>query len=100
VLSVCAAYPRVPCGPLQACLVRSLRGSGLFLILVDGALLLLGTDPAGYPLALGQQQQLWDNLTSALLAADLLVAPLGSRSVATRMPVTAFCIGCAVPTHT
>jgi hypothetical protein len=39
-----------------------MAGSGLLQALLEGALLLLAADPAAYPSAAEEQQQLWDAL--------------------------------------
>jgi hypothetical protein len=62
---------------LQDAVLSALLSSGLFQVLLEGSLLLLGADPAAYPQAPEVQQQLWDSLKDANMAACFLVAVLG-----------------------
>lgn len=47
---------------LQGVVAPHMAGSGLLQALLEGALLLLAADPAAYPSAAEEQQQLWDAL--------------------------------------
>jgi hypothetical protein len=57
---------------LQDALVPPLISSGLYQVLLEGVLLLLGADPAVYPQTPEMQTQLWDNMTNTVQAGIYL----------------------------
>jgi hypothetical protein len=57
---------------LQEFMPPALTSSGLYQVLLEGTLLLLGVDPAAYPQAPEVQLHLWDSLVSAFTSATLL----------------------------
>jgi hypothetical protein len=61
---------------MQAAAVPAFTGSGLYQTLLEGTLLLLGTDPAAYPQTPEVQLELWDSLKTASLAGAVLAVEL------------------------
>jgi hypothetical protein len=57
---------------MQGAAVPALTGSGLYQTLLEGTLLLLGTDPAAYPQTPEVQLELWDSLKTASQAGAFL----------------------------
>jgi hypothetical protein len=58
--------------------VPALTGSGLYKVLLEGVLLLLGADPAAYPQTSEMQTQLWKSLTNTVQAGIFLTVELAS----------------------
>lgn len=59
--------------------MAALTSSGVFQRLLEGALLLLGADPAAYSQSLVDQQLLWDNMDTAATSAAFLAGQLANR---------------------
>jgi hypothetical protein len=59
--------------------VTAVTGSGLFRVMLEGTLLLLAQDPAGYPQASRDEGQVFDYLSAATMAALALVTCTGGR---------------------